>query len=296
MLQPHAKEQVIVFHRKPDDSYVRSSGHSISVPATLDFLTRLAQMSGLARTHGLTYVAADMSALDHAWSENNIASPRSRSRAESEPCVSSHSVGIRAITEDSWSRDQFETVRLPLRNVCPIEIIPANETRIPSKIRRLSVKPYADPLQALCEGQTIYDGLVNATYDMDRALPDERLALFERFWSGSGESGPLIDARKAWRGMEADLDRWEQVLEAESLAFCEDVLGIRVGDIVIVDARGKPVRVEVEGMSVYSTGTEVTLNIWGTRFRKDGLPGKRTEQFWIAVENDLEPQQKALVS
>ncbi len=77
-------------------------------------------------------------------------------------------------------------------------------------------------------------------------------------------------------------------------AFCEDAPGIRVGDIVVVEARGKLVRVEVEGMSVYSSGPEVTFSIWGTRFRKDGLPGKRTEQFWIVVENDLEPEQKSL--
>lgn len=293
-LQPHAKEQVIVFHRKSDDSYSRSSGPSILVRATLDFLTRLAQMSGLARTHGLAYVTADMSALDHAWSVNQIASPRSRSRAKTELCVSSHSVWIRALIEDSWSRDRFETVRLPLRDVCPIELMPAKEARIPSKIRRSGIKPYADRLQALCEGQTIYDGLVNATYDMDRALPDERLALFDRLWSGSSESGPLMAARRAWRSMEADLDRWEQELEAENLALCEDVLGIRVGDILVVEARGKLVRVEVEGMSVYSSGPEVTFGIWGTRFRKDGLPGKRTEQFWIAVENDLESEQKSL--
>ena len=78
-------------------------------------------------------------------------------------------------------------------------------------------------------------------------------------------------------------------------ALCEDVLVIRVGDIVVVEARRKLVRVEVEGMSVYSSGPEVTFRIWRTRFRKDGLPGKRTKQFWIVVENDLEPEQKSLV-
>ncbi len=64
---------------------------------------------------------------------------------------------------------------------------------------------------------------------------------------------------------------------------------------MVVEARGKLVRVEVEGMSVYSSGPEVTFSIWGTRFRKDGLPGKRTEEFWIVVENDLEREQQSLV-
>ena len=91
--------------------------------------------------------------------------------------------------------------------------------------------------------------------------------------------------------MEADLDRWEQELEGEGVSLCEDVLGIQVGDIVVVETRGKLARIEVEGMSVYSSSPEVTFSIWGKRFRKDGLPGKRSEQFSISVENDLEPKQ-----
>lgn len=63
-------------------------------------------------------------------------------------------------------------------------------------------------------------------------------------------------------------------------------MGIEVGDVVIFEAGKSLVRVEVEGMNVYTYEDQVTFRVWGRRFRKDGLPGKRTEHFSIIVGND----------
>ena len=98
----------------------------------------------------------------------------------------------------------------------------------------------------------------------------------------------VIGARRAWRRIEADLDRWEQELESETMALCQDVLGIEVGDIVITESAGKPLRLTVEGMTVFISDSGVIFSLWGTRFRKDGSPGKRTEHFAFQVEDDLE--------
>ena len=204
-LQPHAKEQLLVFHRKPDDGFSQSNSPTISLHATYDLLTRFAHLSRVARDNGLAYVAADMSSLNHAWSVNQIFSPGARCRADTQLCVSPHEVWVRADVKTPWSRDRFETIRMPLRKIFPIDLMPPNECRLPSRIRRFGVKPYAGRLQALQEGQAIYEALVNATYDMDRALPDERLALFDRLLFSKGETGPFIGARHAWRQMEADL-------------------------------------------------------------------------------------------
>lgn len=285
-LQPHAKEQLLVFHRKSDERYSRSGGPTISVRATQDFLSRIAHLSRLARDNGLAYVAADMSALEHTWSVNQILSPRSYSRAKTELCVSSHEVWIRADVDDTWSRDQFETVRMPLRDICPIKLMPSNGQRLPSRIRRSGIKPYVERLQALQEAQAVYEALVEATYDMSQAVPDERLALFDRLWFSKGETGPFIGARRAWRQLEADLERWEQEIESETVTLCQDVLGIEVGDIAVVESGKSLVRLEVEGMSVYASDERVMFGVWGKRFRKDGLPGKRSEHFGIVVEND----------
>lgn len=283
-LLPHAKEQLLVFHRQSDDRYSRSTSPAISVRATADFLGRIAHLSRLARDNGCAYVAADMSALEHAWSVNQISSPRAYSKAKTELCVSPNEVWIRAQLDNSWSRDQFETVRLPLREICPIELVPANEQRLPGKISRSGTKPYAERLQALKEAQAIYHGVVDAAYDLDGAVPNDRLALIDRLILSPGEEGPFITARRAWRRLESDLDRWGEELESETVELCQDVLGIQVGDIVLIDSRKSTVRLKVEGMSIHASENQVLFSILGTRFRKDGLPGKRSEYFSIAVE------------
>jgi len=230
--------------------------------ATQDFLGRIAHLSHLARDNGLAYVAADMSALEHAWSANQILSPRSYSRVKTELCVSSHEVWICADVDDKWSRDRFETVRMPLRDICPIDLVPSNEQRLPGRIRRSGTKSYAERLQALQEVQAAYEAWVEATYDMDQAVPNEQLALFDRLWFSQGETGPFIAARRAWRRLEADLERWEQEIESETVTQCQDVLGIEVGDIAVVESGKSLVRIEVEGMSVYASDERVMFGVW----------------------------------
>lgn len=291
-LQPHAKAQLLVFHRKLDNGYSRSVSPTISIRATQDFLGRVAHLSRLARANGLSYIAADMSALDYAWSVKQIFSPKAYTRAKAELCVSPHEIWIRGDVQDSWSRDRFETIRMSLRDICPIDLMPPNEQRLPGRILRSGMKPYAERLQALQEALAVYDALASAAYDMNQAIPDERLALFDRLWFSQGEKGPFIGARQAWRRLDAELERWEHELEREAVTLCQDVLGIEVGDIVVVESGKSLVRIEVEGMSLYSSDDNVMFSVRGKRFRKDGLPGKRDEHFSIVVENDLAPKKE----
>jgi hypothetical protein len=97
----------------------------------------------------------------------------------------------------------------------------------------------------------------------------------------------MTQARQAWQQVENELEKWDQVLEQESAELCRDVLGVEIGDTVIVEAWKSPVRIRVEGMDVYATDERVTFSVWGLRYRKDGLPGKRVEQFYISVDNDM---------
>lgn len=213
-LLPHAKEQLLIFRRKTDGRYSRADSPTILVRATQDFLGRIAHLSRLARDNGLAYVAADMSALDHAWSVKQIYSPSAYSRAKTDLCVSSHDVWIRADVDDTWSRDQFETVRIPLREVCPIDLMPANDKRLPGRIQRSGIKPYAERLKALQEAQAVYEALVEAAYDMDQAVPNERLALFDRLWFSGGEAGRLSAPDRpggSWRQTSSNGNRSSRV-------------------------------------------------------------------------------------
>ncbi|MET0047715.1 MAG: hypothetical protein ABW066_08025 [Sedimenticola sp.] len=225
-LIPHARAQLLLFHRRSEDRNTRASnGPTISLRANQDFLVRITNLAHIARTSGLVYVVADMSALEHAWSVKHIYSPRAYSKAKTELCVSSNEVWIRADLNDDWYRDRFETVRLSLRDICPIELLPTNECKLPPKIRMSSIKRYAERLDALKKAEAIYDSLVNSTYDMNRTVPDEKLALFDRLWFTRGTNGPLTSARQAWHKIESDLEHWEQELEVESASLCRDVLG-----------------------------------------------------------------------
>ncbi|MCG7867593.1 MAG: hypothetical protein JAY74_14680 [Candidatus Thiodiazotropha taylori] len=275
-LLPHAKEQLLISRQSP----------TISIRVTPDFLGRIAHLSRLARENGLAYAAADMSALDQAWSVKQIYLPSAYSRANTELCVSSHDVWIRADVDDTWSRDRFETVRIPLREVCPIDLIPVNEKRLPRRIQRSGIKPCAERLKALQEAQAVYEALVESTSDMDRAVPNERLALIDRLWFSRGEAGPFVGTRQAWRQLEADLEQLKQELESDSVALCHDVLGIKVGDIVMIEVGNSHVRVRAEGMNIYESEDCVIIAVWGSRFRNDGVLGKRTEHFSIVIKND----------
>jgi len=74
----------------------------------------------------------------------------------------------------------------------------------------------------------------------------------------------------------------------ERTELCRDVLGIEKGDIVVSELRGQTLRVQVDSAGVYIHDSKVVFHLSGTRFRKDGLPGKRQEYLTLQVENDLE--------
>ena len=283
-----AKEQLLIFHQETDDSFSLKNDLAISLRATRDFIERVVQLSRVARKNGLAYVVADLSALEHAWSLARVMSPNEDNVSRLELCVSPRTVWIRADMSNSWHSVRFQSVQLPLRDIAPDDLYPVVERKLPPKIRQSRVSPYADRLKTLQEAQTIYDAISNAAYDIERTIPSEKLALFDKLcFSRQGVAGPFSNARTAWAQLEDDLDLWGQVLESESGLLCRDVLGIEMGDIVVVESEEKLMKLEIEGMDAYSTEERVMFSVWGRRFRKDGMPGKRTEHFTICVDNDL---------
>lgn len=70
------------------------------------------------------------------------------------------------------------------------------------------------------------------------------------------------------------------------MALCHDVLGIEVGDIVLIEDANSYVRVKVEGMNIYKSEDHVMFAVWGIRFGKDGELGKRNHYFNVMVKGD----------
>jgi hypothetical protein len=63
-------------------------------------------------------------------------------------------------------------------------------------------------------------------------------------------------------------------------------LGIEKGDIVLLETGGKTTRILVNSASAYLYESKVLFSLSGKRFRKDGVLGKREEQFFLSAEGE----------
>ncbi len=176
----------------------------------------------------------------------------------------------------------------PLEGVVPVALLPNTTVELPAEIRQSARKPYAKRLRALKDVEDAFDLVSSAVYRIDGAVPDEHLALVDRLWFGDGSDGPFSAARRALTEVESDLESWEHRLAAEQARLVKDVLGVGVGDDVITESRGRVVRLRLEGTTVHVSEKAVNFHLWGMRYRKDGLPGKRQEYLILSAENDLE--------
>ncbi|MER9889097.1 hypothetical protein NKJ48_26010 [Mesorhizobium sp. M0114] len=123
-----------------------------------------------------------------------------------------------------------------------------------------------------------------AAYEMEREVPGEILAVADRIWFG--EKRPFQTAREAWRYLEDELERWEKELEAERSDLARSILGIRPGDIVTSQSRGRLLRLSVIGTSLYPSDGHVTFIVQGIRFRTDGTLGKLHETLTLSFKDE----------
>ncbi len=72
---------------------------------------------------------------------------------------------------------------------------------------------------------------------------------------------------------------------AEREAICAQALGLAIGDTVLTESRGKPVRPKIEQMSVLAYDRKLSFHISGKRYRKDDLLGKRDESVFLHTES-----------
>ena len=288
-LLPLAKEQVLVVQPEPrKDHHYNDPDKAVLLRLSAMLQRRIGELYRLARDHKLAYAAADLHGFEHAWSVKYLHAPSRYSHARSELCVATDGVWVRCSAETPWGTDEFETAKVPLEGVVPVELLPDSTVELPAAIRQSALKPYAKRLQALQDIENAFDLVSSAVYRMDSAVPDEHLALVDRLWFGDGSDGPFSAARRALTDVESDLESWEQRLAAEQARLVKDVLGVGVGDDVITESRGRVVRLRLEGTSVHVSEKAVNFHLWGMRYRKDGLPGKRQEYLVLSAENDRE--------
>ncbi|MCX7282461.1 MAG: hypothetical protein NTX28_00130 [Novosphingobium sp.] len=165
----------------------------------------------------------------------------------------------------------------------PIELMPTKEVEIPTPLRRIRIKQHWPRLRALIEAERVHEMLERSTYDIERSVPDERLAVSYRIWFGAER--PLLGARNAWERLTEEIERWQQELEAERADLCCTILGVELGDILVKPEKGQITRLQVTRTSMNISDERVFFVIDGLRFRKDGTTGKRVESIWVNFQS-----------
>ena len=203
--------------------------------------------------------------------------------AESSLCISASEIWVTCTIEVPRFRDEeretFLTEHLALREVMPIELMPTKEVVVPAPLRRIRIKQHWPRLRALIEAERVHEMLQRSAYDIERSVPDERLAVSDRIWFGAER--PFLGARNAWERLTEEVERWELELEAERSDLCSTILGIELGDILVQPQKGQITRLQVTRTSMNISDVRVFFVIDGLRFRKDGTAGKRVESIWI---------------
>ena len=73
------------------------------------------------------------------------------------------------------------------------------------------------------------------------------------------------------------MEKWQARMEAEQASICRQLLGISPGDIAVVEQRGRAVRIRVTHAYAVMDDERVSFLLYGTRYRKDGALGKRSD-------------------
>lgn len=284
-LLPFAREQLVLFRREDRQGELLEHGPAIVVRFSGSLQERIASLHRLVRERGLAHAAMALGTGDHAWSVRYVYWPSTLAHVRTELCVSAKEVWLQCDGTSSWGTgpERYRTDRLSIHQLASVDLLDPKEIPLPPIASRAMLRPYDKRVKALREAEQLYESLVSAAYQLEQQVPDECLALADRLWFGNGGDGPFLSARRAWRRMEEELERWEQAIEAEKAELCRDIAGIAPGDIVVADQQGKAIRVQVESASISFYESTMMLHFYGTRFRKDGLLGKRQEYFAIAL-------------
>ena len=281
-LLPVARSQLLVFESEPRSRWATSKGPIVLVRLTEHLQARIAGLLQIIRGQQLHYVVLPLMAADHAWSAHHVWGSETRAFLNSNLCVSETEMWVEA-TRRAWrDEDPLERIasgRMRLKEVMPIDHMQVPEITLAPSISYSRVAPYRQRLRGLIEAERIYDMLSSAAYAMERNVPSETLALADRIWFGAER--PFGAARDAWLSVEEKLERWATELEAEREGLARSILGVARGDVVVSSRDGRPLRLSVIGVSLYSTETDVIFIVNGIRFRKDGSLGKQQDALRI---------------
>jgi hypothetical protein len=280
---PVAKPQVLVLPRADRSFDEDRKEPSILIRLTAHLQERIAQLAMLVRDQKLAHVVMPLVTLDHAWSAHHVYSSETYTTANSQLCVSATELWVDCTMSAPHYRgadtETFKTEKVALRDIMPIDLMPLKEVEIPPALGRVRIRQHWPRLRALIEAERVHEMLERSTYALERDIPDDQIAIADRIWFG-GER-PMLNARRAWERLSDEMERWGEEIEAERADLCCSILGIALGDVLVQSHKGQITRIQVSRTSMNITDQRSFFIVEGTRFRKDGTAGKRTETIWI---------------
>jgi hypothetical protein len=265
-LLPIARNQILIFKTERCRGNDPDQGPIVLVWLTARLQQRISTLVRIIREQKLLHLVMPLMAPEYAWSARHLHRPASSTYLESSLCISATDIWVECLQRGWRDEDppqRFTTAKQRLSAVMPVDYILNEEMPLPPMVTRAVAQPFRKRLDALIEAERVHAMLTEATYSIDRAIPDEKLSLAERIWFG--EERPFLTARRAWTLLEDELERWQQDLDAESVAL---------------------VRLQVDQVGLYASGDAVSFHIYGTRFRRDGTLGKLREQVYLSFEGD----------
>lgn len=259
----------------------------VFVQLTARLQERIAALVCIVRDQKLRHVVMPLMSTDYAWSARHLYVPDTRLYLDSTLCISSFDIWVEC-PRKAWREEdppeRVATGKIELQSIMPIDYMPHREVELPRVISRAVATPYRDRLEALLKAENVHEMMTHAAYSIEREVPDEALAIADRIWFGSER--PFLSARQALHHLEDELERWELELEAARSDLAQSILGIKIGDIVTAQTRGRLVRLLVTDTRVYVTDEQVTFIVSGTRFRKDGTLGRLQDAVRLYFEDE----------
>ncbi|RLA45126.1 MAG: hypothetical protein DRR42_19700 [Gammaproteobacteria bacterium] len=238
--------------------------------------------------NSLSHVVWDLDPFEHAWIVHYHYHYEHYTRARSQLCVSRDTLWVICRVKYYWDEDSEETLEtseIPLGDIAPIELMPRADIVLPVVLELPKLRISRKRIEAFMDIDHAHDILSSAVYKHDYPVPDDHLVLLEKIYLGSEMGGPLTAAKEICRKLEDDMERWELAMEAEREAICGEALGLTIGDTLLTESRGKPVRLKIEQMSAYVYDGKLNFHISGKRYRKDGLLGKRDQLVYLRTES-----------
>ena len=288
-LLPLAKAHVLLLEKKPEKHHrYDDRGPKIIVRITPEFIQQVANLRRVVAENNLSHAVWDLGPFEHAWIVQYHHDYDRYTRARSQLCVSRHTLWVDCRVKHSWDDDYEETLEtseIPLGDIAPIELVPKADVVLPAVLELPKLQISKKRIEAFMEIDHAHDILSSAVYKHEYPVPDDHLVLLGKIFLGSESGGPLTTARETCRKLEDDMERWDLAMEAEREAICAEALGLAIGDTVLTESRGKPLRLKIEQMSVFAYDGKLSFHISGKRYRKDGLLGKRYESIYLHTES-----------